>query len=295
MKTLLTLGFLLSLISIGYTEDTVQPTHKDVKYGPHERNNLNFWQVKSDKPLGILVHIHGGGWMGGEKAATQHKNVFKNGYHTASINYPLVKYGDIQPAMANGAARAIQFIRYKAKEWNIDPNKILVTGGSAGGASSMWLGAHDDMADLNSDDPIARQSTRVAGVSIGGGKTTLDPFLIEKRIGSETLKHGMLFKPFGVENIAELKKNWESTYKEFSNKYTALQHISKDDPPMFLRYKDAEFPARDAGHGIHHGIFGLILKEKADKVGAKVYVQFEGRTPEVSLHKFMESILIGKK
>ena len=282
------------LISVGFAEDKVAPTHKDVKYGPHERNTLNFWQVKSDKPLGILVHIHGGGWIGGEKAETQHKNVIKNGYHTASINYPLVKYGDVQPAMANSAARAIQYIRYKAKEWNIDTNKILLTGGSAGGASSMWLGAHDDMADPNSKDPIARQSTRVAGVSIGGGQTTLDPFLIEKRIGSETLKHAMLFKPFGVNSIDELKKNWESKYKAFSNKYTALEHLSKDDPPMFLRYGDADFPARDPGHGIHSGIFGVLLQEKAEKVGAKVYLQYKGKTPEVSHKEFMDSILIGK-
>ena len=194
--------------------------------------------------------------------------------------------------MANSAARAIQFIRYKAKEWNIDPDRILLTGSSAGAASSMWLAAHDDMADPDSDDPIARQSTRVAGAIGGGGQTTLDPFLIEKRIGPETLKHGMLFKPFGVDNIDELKKNWDSKYKAFSNKYTALSHISKDDPPMFLTYKDAEFPATDRGHGIHHGMFGMVLKEKADKVGAKVYVKFEGRTPEITQKEFIDSIMI---
>ncbi|EDM28064.1 probable lipase/esterase [Lentisphaera araneosa HTCC2155] len=295
MRKLLILALGVVLSTSAFAAGQIEPTFKDVKYGPHERNTLNFWQVKSDKTLGILVHIHGGGWFGGEKAATQNKDVFKKAYHTASINYPLVKYGDNQPAMANGATRAIQFIRYKAKEWNIDTSRTLLTGGSAGGASSMWLGAHDDMADPESDDPIARQSTRVAGVSITGGQSTLDPFLIEERIGSETLKHNMLFKPFGVENIEELKKNWESKYKAFSNKYTALQHISKDDPPMFLRYKDAEFPAKDAGHGIHHGMFGIILKEKADKVGAKVYVQFKNRTPEVSQKDFMDSILIGKQ
>jgi len=294
MKKLLSLGLGVMLSSSAFAADKVEPTFKDVKYGPHERNDLNFWQVKSDKPLGILIQIHGGGWIGGNKAETQHPNVLKNKYHTASINYPLVGKGDIQPAMANSTARAIQFIRYKAKEWNIDPDRILLTGTSAGGASSMWLAAHDDMADPDSDDPIARQSTRVAGVSIGGGQSTLDPFLIEKRIGPEGAKHGMLFKPFGVDTLEELKKNWESKYKEISNKYTALSHLTKDDPPMFVRYKDADTPARDIGHGIHNGMFGVILKEKADKVGAKVYVQLGNKAPEVPLHEFINSILIGK-
>lgn len=276
---------------MGAVEDSVHPTYTDVKYGPHERNTLNLWQVKSEKPLGVLVQIHGGGWIGGDKAKTHHPAVFKKAYHTITIAYPLVSHGDIQPAMAHSAARAVQYIRYKAKEWNIDPDRILLTGSSAGAASSMWLAAHDDMANPESEDPVARQSTRVAGVVASGGQTTLDPFLIEKRIGPETLKHGMLFKPFGAANVEELKKDWENKYKPISNKYTALSHISKDDPPMFLKYKDAEVPARDAGHGIHHGVFGLMLKEKADSVGAKVYIEFKGGRPEVTLGEFIDSVL----
>ena len=295
MKRFVIIFLGLALSNWSLAADKVAPTHKDVSYGPHERNTLNFWQVPSEKPLGILLHIHGGGWLGGEKAATQHENVFKNGYHTASINYPLVKYGDIQPAMANSAARAVQFIRYKAEEWNIDPSRILLTGSSAGAASSMWLATHDDMAEPESEDPIARFSTRVAGASVGGGQTTLDPFLIEERIGPETIKHGMLFKPFGVDTIGELKSGWEEKYKDFSNEYTALKHLSKDDPPLFLRYKDTDFPARDTGHGIHNGIFGVILKERADEVGAQVYLQIGNEAPQgMPLHAFMDSILVQK-
>ena len=296
MKRIFIICLGLALSNWALAVDKVAPTHKDVSYGPHERHNLNFWQVDSATPLGILIQIHGGGWIGGKKADTQDKNVFELGYHTASINYPLVSNGDIQPAMAHAAARAVQFIRYKAEEWNIDPSRIMLTGGSAGAASSMWLATHDDMANPDSEDPIARLSTRVAGAHVSGGQTTLDPFLIEKRIGPEAIKHGMLFKPFGVESVEELKNGWEGKYRDFSNEYTALKHLSKDDPPMFLRYKDAVFPARDTGHGIHHGIFGLILKERADEVGAEVYLQIGKDVPaEMPLHVFVNSILIEKE
>ena len=295
MKRIFIICLGLALSNWALAVDKVAPTHKDVSYGPHERHNLNFWQVDSATPLGILIQIHGGGWIGGKKADTQDKNVFELGYHTASINYPLVSNGDIQPAMAHAAARAVQFIRYKAEEWNIDPSRIMLTGGSAGAASSMWLATHDDMANPDSEDPIARLSTRVAGAHVSGGQTILDPFLIEERIGPEAIKHGMLFKPFGVESVEELKNGWEGKYRDFSNEYTALKHLSKDDPPMFLRYKDAVFPARDTGHGIHHGIFGLILKERADEVGAEVYLQIgKDVTAEMPLHVFVNSILIEK-
>ena len=296
MKRIFIICLGLALSNWALAVDKVAPTHKDVSYGPHERHNLNFWQVDSATPLGILIQIHGGGWIGGKKADTQDKNVFELGYHTASINYPLVSNGDIQPAMAHAAARAVQFIRYKAEEWNIDPSRIMLTGGSAGAASSMWLATHDDMANPDSEDPIARLSTRVAGAHVSGGQTILDPFLIEERIEPEAIKHGMLFKPFGVESVEELKNGWEGKYRDFSNEYTALKHLSKDDPPMFLRYKDAVFPARDTGHGIHHGIFGLILKERADEVGAEVYLQIgKDVSAEMPLHVFVNSILIEKE
>ena len=175
------LGLVLSNWALAV--DKVAPTHKDVSYGPHERHNLNFWQVDSDTPLGILIQIHGGGWIGGKKADTQHQNVFEKGYHTASINYPLVSKGDVQPAMAHAAARAVQFIRYKAEEWNIDPSRIMLTGSSAGAASSMWLATHDDMANPDSGDPIARLRPEWRARILGVVRLRRIPFLLRKELG----------------------------------------------------------------------------------------------------------------
>ena len=55
---------------------------------------------------------------------------------------------------------SLQTIRSKAKEWNLDPERIACYGGSAGAGISLWLAFHEDLADPNSDDPIARQSTQ---------------------------------------------------------------------------------------------------------------------------------------
>ena len=45
-----------------------EPTHKDVKYGDHDRHLLDFWQAKSDKPTPVLVSIHGGGFSFGNRS-----------------------------------------------------------------------------------------------------------------------------------------------------------------------------------------------------------------------------------
>ena len=67
----------------------------------------------------------------------------KQGYHIASISYPLVNEGALQPAMLESALRSVQFIRFKAEEWKIDTSRIVATGGSAGGCSSLLIALHE--------------------------------------------------------------------------------------------------------------------------------------------------------
>ena len=113
----------------------VLPNFKDVNYGSHPKELINFWQFDSDQPVGVLLQIHGGGWIGGKKDEVLRPYQMKAGYHIASISYPLVNEGARQPAMLNSALRTVQFLRFKAKEWKIDPDRIVATGGSAGGCS----------------------------------------------------------------------------------------------------------------------------------------------------------------
>ena len=53
--------------NISQKDNSLPPTFKDVQYGPHPKELINFWQFQSAQPVGILLQIHGGGWMGGKK------------------------------------------------------------------------------------------------------------------------------------------------------------------------------------------------------------------------------------
>jgi len=65
---------------------------------------------------------------------------------------------------------------------------------------------------------------------------------------------------------------------------------------MLLNYgHDSEVPAKSPGHGIHHAMFGVILKEKADQVGAKVYLRYGDNQPEVERGEFIHMLLIEDK
>jgi pimeloyl-ACP methyl ester carboxylesterase len=250
---------------------------------------LNFWKIESQNPTPLLVHIHGGGWLGGKKHETANANELKKGYSFASIDYRLAGV-ELLPAAVHDAARAIQFLRTKAKEWNFDPNRIAVIGGSAGAASSLWLAYHDDMANSKSDDPVLRESSRVCGAVAMGGQTTLDPFLLEKKIGPACIRHGMIWKTVGAKSIEDLMDNWDQ-YKSLSLQCSPITHVTKDDPPVFLNYGQPAPVPVVKGDGIHHAGFGRLLKTKCKKMGTECYLQVKGHeVPQLTKDNFLKKI-----
>lgn len=242
------------------------PTYADVAYGEFERNTLDFWQAEGQGPRPVLIYIHGGGWVGGDKSRIHDIRKYLNrGISVASINYRLSKTAPL-PAPVHDAARAVQFIRYQAGRWNVDSHRIVLTGASAGGCTSLWIACHDDLAEPDSSDPVERESTRVQGVAAVSAQTSIDPEQIEPWIGAKVF-HQMIYKAVGERSIDSAMSRYdeyEALYKEFS----PVNHLTSDDPPLFLRYSDdLTLPAKDFLHGIHHGVFGVKMKEKSELVG----------------------------
>lgn len=262
-----------------------RPTHRDVKYGSHERNVLDFWQAEAKEPTPVLVSIHGGGFRAGNKNASPEllKECLASGISVAAITYRLSDQV-IAPAQFHDSARAVQFLRSKAKEWNIDPKRFAATGSSAGAGLSLWLGFHDDLADSKSDDPVLRQSTRLTCVAVFQGQTSYDPRFIRKLFpGKDIYKHPALAQLFGVD-LDKLDNLTAEKYKLFEE-CSPLTHLSKDDPPVLLSYRSAlEVEVTSQGIGIHHPLFGKVLKEKMDelKIPCELYARnqrFGGGTP----------------
>ena len=69
LACVLTCGPLWSQEVAGKT--SIEATYQDVKYGPAERNVLDFYAVSSDRPTPLAIYIHGGGFVGGNKKLTQ--------------------------------------------------------------------------------------------------------------------------------------------------------------------------------------------------------------------------------
>lgn len=249
------------------------PTHANVKYRPHERNVMDVWLAESETPTPVLVSIHGGGFRGGNKGVSAGllRDCLDSGISVAAITYRL-SHQAIAPAQFHDAARAIQFIRHKAEDWNLDAKRIAATGGSAGAGLSLWLGFHDDLADPDSDDPVLRQSTRLTCMMVTAGQTSYDPRFIRKLFpDSDTYQHPALAQLYDV-NLNNLDDLSEEKYRLFEE-CSPIHHLSKDDVPAMLSYGGSlDQEITNVGIGIHHARFGKVLKEKMDALGIRCIV-----------------------
>jgi acetyl esterase/lipase len=259
---------LIALLLVSAAQDRREkpaPDVKEEKYGTHARNVLDLWKAKSETPTPLVIYIHGGGFRAGSKETLNPqllKRCLDNGISVASINYRLTDTAPFPAAMHDGA-RALQHLRHKAKDFNLDPGKVACTGGSAGAGISLWLAFHDDLADAKSDDPVLRQSTRITCAFVNNGQTSYDPRFIKEHIGGRAHEHPALAPFWGLKPDEMETEKADRIFKECS----PIRHLTKDDPPVYLSYGGRDLPdEKKPGAGIHHENFGKVLKAEMEKL-----------------------------
>ena len=248
------------------------------KYGEHERNNFDIWLAKSDKPTPLVIYIHGGGFVGGDKSKYYQSHdwprLLKNGISIAAINYRFMNeppYGIL--ASMNDSKRMVQYIRYHAKKYNIDKTKIACSGGSAGAGTALWLAFSDDMADAENPDPVLRESTRLTCAGAFATQATYDIFQWDEIIGiplSETPEQlHMIARAFGFKSAGNIDLKQESQIRkelDFKSK------MNKNSSPVFIFNRHQAGIPETADEINHHPNHAKVLKEKAEEVGLEAIV-----------------------
>ena len=281
-------------------EEPPAPTFADIAYGDHERQVFDLWitESKTGAPTPLAIYIHGGGFRDGNKRSINGRSIrlFQDaGISVAAIHYRLSDVGPY-PIMMEDAARCLQTIRHRAKEWNVDPEKIACYGGSAGAGISLWLAFRDDLADPNSDDPIARQSTRIIAAASNNGQSSYDLRVIRRWFGLEIGKFTINKEFHTLFDVAEdsVFFNDERIGKLMEDS-SAITHVSADDVPVFMSYRRGDVPVdndTNPGVWVHHVKHGLKLQEAMTKLGLECSV----RSPDHPENKYgsMEAFLIAK-
>jgi acetyl esterase/lipase len=279
------LGVAFTLSAQQQQKPSRPPDVANASYGPHERNVLDLWKARSDRPTSLVIHIPGGGFTQGDKSSVSTALIdacLKQGVSVASINYRYSTQAPYPAPMAD-SARAVQFLRLHAAEWNLNPNAFAATGGSAGAGISLWMGFHDDMAEPNSEEALKRQSTRLSAMAVINGQTTYDPRTIATLIDPATARISALRLLFNVNKDDDPIQATEA-FKRYEAG-SSITYLTADDPPVLLIYSqnNTPMPPANTGDGIHHPRFGYFLKEKMDKLGiectVKVKDDYEGKPP----------------
>ncbi len=234
-------------------------------YGDHISMKLDFWRADSETPTALFVWIHGGGFRGGDKAPANPallETFLKAGISVVPINYRLTGIGPY-PMQMHDSARAIQFLRSKAGEWNIDPDRIAAGGGSAGSAISQWLAFHDDLANSKSEDPLDHYSTRLSCVLALSMQSTLDPRVIKEIIPGTAFKNSALKPFYGLPD----DWNWDTDTIDpeldaLIKDASMINHLTRDDPPVYIFHTER---TRTPGN-IHHPNFGSYLETAMNKL-----------------------------
>jgi acetyl esterase/lipase len=297
MKLLYTVSITLMLTAsttLAADKKDPAPTYADMHYGPHDLQVLDFWKAEGKGPRPLLVYIHGGGWVRGDKRrrGTKYQAFLDKGISCAAINYRLTNTATL-PTPVYDAARAIQFLRSKASEWNIDKSRIALTGSSAGACTSMWLLLHDDLADPKAKDPVLCESTCVTAAAVSAGQTSIDPKVMEPWLGRKAIQHQMICRSVGEKTIDDALANY-AKHRPLYVEFSPYNHLDKCDPPLYMVYgNDMTLPSKSIGHGIHHPVYGVKMKEKADRLGYECYLEIKG-VSEPKKYKNMNDFLMHK-
>ncbi len=193
------------------------------------------------------------------------------------------------PEIVLDVNRAVRFIRHHAADYAIDPNRIGVTGASAGGHLSLMLGTAGGPGDPNAKDPVDRESSKVQAVACFFPPTD---FLNYGEAGREMLKvtdFGRMFRPaFDFRELDPAENVWEPVSdpekrREILRKVSPANHVSADDAPSLIYHGDADalVPLQQSE--------AIVEKFKTAGVDAKLVVKKGAGHGWLSMVKDMEA------
>jgi acetyl esterase/lipase len=215
---------------------------RDIAYvpdgDPSQRLDLYLPEKAGDKPLPLLVWVHGGGWLGGSKSENPGAALTARGeYASASVEY---RFSDkaLFPAQIQDCQAAVRFLRASAKKYNIDPDRIGVWGGSAGGHLAALLGTAggaDAFPKIGRNDS---ESDRVQAVVDIFGPADF-PAVRRQVAADKAVKNIFNFEDMSSP-YAKLFGAVPGERAELEKSASPVTFVSKDDPPFLIIHGTAD-------------------------------------------------------
>lgn len=208
-----------------------------VVYGHRHEKPLTLDVIHPAQPNGLgIAFMVSGGWKSGNPGETpvwMLAPLLRRGYTIFAICHISQPEATVMEIIED-ANRGVRFVRYHADEYGIDPDRIGVSGGSAGGHLSLMLATRGGPGADDAEDPVDRESSAVQAVAIFFPVTDL------LNLGKSTENPGdggppkSFVKAFGPE--ATDMPAWKVIGRDCSPIY----HITKNLPPTLIYHGDAD-------------------------------------------------------
>jgi acetyl esterase/lipase len=215
---------LTAVVCVCWAQTATLPNYATIQANiPYDRYPQTVLDVISpktpsrDKRPGVIA-IHGGGWVNGSKAAFQERILpwVEAGFVVANVEYRLAGVAPA-PAAANDVLKATEWFKKNAQRWNVDPKRIVVTGGSAGGHLALVVGLAPKSARLGPDSHLA------AVVNLYGITDV------------EDMMAGPNMREFATKWIAD-----NSERADLARRLSPIGYVRKDVPPVLSVHGTAD-------------------------------------------------------
>jgi acetyl esterase/lipase len=187
---------------------------------------LDVLKPKAGANGAAILYMVSGGWVSRwsppEQTAERFQYLLDKGFTVVVVRHgSSPKY--LVPDAVSDVRRAVRFVRYNAKEWGIDANRLGVYGGSAGGHLSLMLATASDNGDPAAEEAFMRESNRVASV-----------VAYYPPVDLRQMARGLV-PPTPGQSFPAL--NFE---REKAADISPILHVTPDDPPTLLIHGDAD-------------------------------------------------------
>lgn len=195
------------------------------KGGTHDLHADIAYPKDASAPTPAIIHIHGGGWIGGSYHDNSIDARARRGYFMASIEYRLSNVAQ-WPAQIQDCKCAVRWLRANAAKYNVDPDRIGVIGDSAGGHLVDCLGTMAGVKNFEGDGGYPGVSSTVqAVVDFYGPTDFVTPEIYTDE--AKSLTTGL----FGVTRDQN-PALWKSGSPVF--------YVQPNDPPFLIIHGDAD-------------------------------------------------------
>jgi acetyl esterase/lipase len=208
--------------------------------------SLDVFTPENDKNGYAVVAVASAGWKSGPELIQPifYHELLRRGYTVFAVIHRSQPEFTI-PEIIEDTQRAVRFVRYNAKTYGIDPNRIGILGASSGGHLALMQGAGGDDGNPDAEDPIERVSSRAQAVGCfyaptdmlnygGEGKNLVNPDMDPAYVPA------FAYKEFDKEKTQFVRVTDEKARREITQRISPITHVNASSAPTLFLHGDAD-------------------------------------------------------